>query len=86
MISRYKVTGHSMEPNFRNGDKLLVSSLFFNLKKNDVVVFRHGQRSYLKRINAVVKNRLLLTGDNKNHSGRFNIDRSQIKGKLLMKY
>jgi len=87
MIGLFRVKGHSMEPAFRNGDKLLVSSLLFKLKKDDVIVFKNGNRDYLKRIKAVFgKSGFLVTGDNKGNTGSWKIARKQIKGKLLMKY
>ena len=87
MLQRYEVKGHSMEPAFHNGDKLLLSSLFFNLREGDVVVFSCGSRDYLKRIKAVVgKNKFAVAGDNSSHSRSWNITRNQIKGKLLIKY
>lgn len=87
MIRRYIVKGHSMEPNFHDGDKLLFSSLFLKPKSGDVVVFSSGGRDYLKRIAAVTaKNNFTAVGDNKSHSSEHAITRKQIKGKFLMKY
>ena len=87
MIRRYIVKGHSMEPNFNDGDKLLLSSLFFKLKSGDAVVFGSGSRDYLKRIvAATAKNKFIAVGDNKGHSSKYAITRKQVKGKFLMKY
>lgn len=86
MLRRYVVKGHSMEPSFRDGDKVLVSSLFFTLRKDDVVVFSDGKRDCLKRIVATRGNNYVAAGDNKNHSRTYNVARSRIKGKFLMKY
>ena len=86
MIKRFKVAGHSMEPIFSHDDKILVKSFLFNLKIGDVVVFREGNKDYLKRITAASKNSFTLSGDNKNHSSTHTINRRQVKGKFLMKY
>ncbi len=87
MMHRYIVNGHSMEPSFYEGDRLLVSSLFFNLKEGDVVVFIGNGRDCIKRITASAgKNKFVVAGDNGSHSRSCTITRSQIKGKLLMKY
>lgn len=87
MIKRYIVKGHSMEPNFYEGDRLLISSLFFSLKKGDVVVFSDGSRDLVKRITAATeKNTYAAAGDNTGHSRVYSVTRRQVKGKLLMKY
>ncbi len=87
MIKRCIVKGHSMEPSFHEGDRLLISSLFFNLRKGDVVVFNSGGRDCIKRITAAAgKNKFVVEGDNSSHSSSYGITRGQIKGKLLMKY
>ncbi len=87
MIRRYAVEGHSMEPALHEGDRLLVSSLFFSLKKRDVVVFSEGSRDMIKRITAVTgKGTYAAAGDNAGHGRTHSITRRQIKGKLLMKY
>ncbi len=87
MIRRYIVKGHSMEPAFYEGDGLLVSSLFFSLKKGDVVVFDSNGRDCIKRITAVAgKDAYVAAGDNAEHSRSYGITRNQIKGKLLIKF
>ena len=86
MIKRFTVHGHSMEPNFYDGDKLLASSLFLNLKKNDVVIFSSGKHEYLKRIKKISENNYIVTGDNDGHTQSWKITRNQIKGKFLIKY
>lgn len=87
MIKRCIVKGHSMEPSLYEGDRLLISSLFFKLRKGDVVVFNSGGREYIKRITtAAGKNKFVVEGDNSSHSSSYSITRRQVKGKLLMKY
>ena len=86
MIKRYVVSGHSMEPSFYDGDKLLLSSLYLSLKPKDVVVFNDGKRNFLKRIKKIYGNNVVVRGDNRDHSSEWHINRNQIKGKLLMRY
>ncbi len=86
MIRRYIVKGHSMEPSFYEGDRLLVSSFFFKLDKGNVVVFSEGNRDLIKRIRTVTgKDAYVAAGDNTSHSRSYTITRRQVKGKLLMK-
>ena len=85
-LRRYVVSGHSMEPTFYDGDKLIASSFLFNLQKEDVVVFTDGGRDYVKRVKAVNGDKLVVAGDNSNHSKSWSIMRKQIKGKYLIKY
>ncbi|MBI2663949.1 S24/S26 family peptidase [Candidatus Woesearchaeota archaeon] len=85
MIKRYKVSGHSMEPNFFSGDNLIAASLFFRLKKGDVVIFGDGSKEYLKRVKGINGKKIEVAGDNETHSRIYSIERSQIKAKFLMK-
>ena len=47
------VVGSSMYPTLENGDKILVSNLFYTPKQGDIIVFRHGGKILVKRIVAV---------------------------------
>ena len=86
-IRRFRVQGHSMSPSFSNGDRILVNSFMYKLNPGDVIVFRNGRKDYLKRIKKIVgRNRFLAEGDNHAHTGSWQVSRSQIKGKYLMKY
>ncbi len=86
MLRRYLVKGHSMEPNFSEGDRLLLNSFFYSVKVGDVVVFSDGTRDYLKRVIKSNGGNYVVEGDNNGHSGQFTITREQVKGKFLMKY
>ena len=57
------VHGTSMEPTLRNGDKLLVSHLFYEPQRGDVVVFR--KESYDEN-KALVKRVIAVEGDTVN--------------------
>lgn len=86
MIKRYVIKGHSMEPAFRNGERVLLHSFLYRVKKGDVVVFRDGSRNYLKRVIRTLGEKLVVRGDNEGHTKTYTIARSQVKGKFLMKY
>lgn len=48
-----KVTGHSMEPTLRHGETLLLDTFYWKLgglRRNDIVVVRHGQEHWVKRL------------------------------------
>ena len=92
LLSRFKISGHSMSPTFSEGDNVLASSLpllFLKPKNGDVVVFKKYNRLYIKRIGEVKNNKYFLVGDNKKDSQdsrRFGLVlRNQIKGKVLFK-
>lgn len=92
LLSRFKISGHSMKPTFSEDDSVLVSSiplLFGKPKKGDVVVFEKYNRLYIKRIKKIEDEKYFLVGDNKKDSQdsrRFGfVNRNQIKGKIIMK-
>lgn len=96
-FSRFKVTGHSMQPLFNPGDKVIVNRLsyiFSSPKAGDIVAIRaEGQRGkiLLKKINKTLSNnKYLVVGSNKSDSydsDRFGpIQKNQILGKVLTKY
>ncbi|WP_353405721.1 S24/S26 family peptidase [Pseudoteredinibacter isoporae] len=41
MLRLYKVTGDSMAPRFQSGDYLLLSTVFFRLQNEDLLVYQH---------------------------------------------
>ena len=87
VIRRFRVQGHSMSPSFSHGDRILVNSFAYKLNAGDVIVFRNHGKDYLKRIRKVLgSKRFLAEGDNGSHTGSWQVSRSQIKGKYLMKY
>ncbi len=92
LLSRFKISGHSMAPTYSEGDNVLVSSLpliFARPKKRDVVVFEKFNRFYIKRIAKIEKGKYFLVGDNKKDSfdsRRFgSVKRNQIKAKVILK-
>lgn len=92
ILSRFKISGHSMSPKFSEDDSVLVSSIpfiFGKPKKGDVVIFEKYHRLYIKRIKKIDNEKYFLVGDNKKDSQdsrRFGyVMRKQIKGKVIFK-
>ncbi|MBQ1371689.1 MAG: signal peptidase I [Oscillospiraceae bacterium] len=48
-----RVDGTSMEPSLMDGRWLLTTTHTSNLQKNDIIVFQHEDKQYIKRIVAV---------------------------------
>ena len=72
-IFRFRVQGHSMEPDFSHGSHVFVSRLayvFVNPEIDEVVVVRHPKDGthMLKRIKEVSNNEYFVLGDNSDHS------------------
>lgn len=70
-LQKYKILGHSMEPIFKNGDKILVSGIWYLFKKpkiNDIVAFAYKDKVLIKRIISFENNNYYLKGDNKKDS------------------
>ena len=86
MLGRYEVKGNSMEPSFRDGDRVLVRSFLFSPKAGDAVVFRDRGTDLLKRISEVRDGKYFLCGENRSHSRRYVAAGSPIQGKVIMKY
>ena len=92
LLSRFTISGHSMQPTYKEKDEVLVSSipLFFGqLNIGDIVVFELSKKFYIKRVRKISKGKYFLVGDNKKDSRdsrKFgSIKRSQIKGKVIAK-
>ena len=93
LLSKLKISGHSMEPSFRNGDKVLASFipyLFKKLQINDVVVFQDNKNNiFIKRIKKIKDKKFFVAGDNKNDSldsrSLGYINKYQILGKIIAK-
>lgn len=92
ILSRFKISGHSMSPTFSEGDNLIASSipfLFVKPKKGDVVVFEKFNKIYLKRVKKIKDGKYFLVGDNKKDSQdsrRFgSVSFGQIRGKVIFK-
>jgi nickel-type superoxide dismutase maturation protease len=93
LLSKFKISGHSMTPTIKNGDTVLVSCIFYlfiNPKINDIVAFKDKNGQVLiKRIIGIQNNKYYLYGDNKQDSYDSRsfgfIMRSQILGKMFLR-
>lgn len=71
LLSRFIISGHSMEPTIHNGQTVLVSSmpyLFSKPKSGDIVAFKKEEKIFIKRIARIERQKYFITGDNKNDS------------------
>ncbi|MBI3984360.1 MAG: S26 family signal peptidase [Candidatus Levybacteria bacterium] len=92
-MAKYKITGHSMEPLLKNGDKIIATGLFYlfqSPKINDIVVFKDSKgKVFIKRIEKINKGKYFMLGENKKDSfdsRKFGeIVRNQILGKFIYK-
>lgn len=86
-LSVFKISGHSMMPTFSPNEKVLASSLpflFSGPKKNDIVIFKHGNKFLVKRVKSFSNGKYFLEGDNKNDNLRIPLlSRKQILGKVV---
>ncbi len=86
IFSRFKISGHSMEPKFKEGDRVIVWGKCM-LKKNDVIVFKQRGITYLKRILDITPAGFIVKGDNEGHSATLGpVQRSDVFGRVLLKY
>lgn len=94
LLSIFKVSGHSMQPSFKEGQKLIVSSIPYFLREpkvGDVIIIRDPSdgRLLLKRINEVrLRKQYLVAGDNPGDSRDSRtfgaIERKNILGKVIL--
>lgn len=88
ILAKFKVSGHSMIPKLKPGQQILVSSLpylFSKPKVGDIIAFKDGKKSIIKRIKNIKKNKYLVKGDNEGDSKNYGwIDRKEIVGKLVL--
>ncbi|MBS3053150.1 MAG: S26 family signal peptidase [Candidatus Aenigmarchaeota archaeon] len=81
-LSRYRVTGRSMEPNFFDGDYVIAFSYIFNKPKiGDVIVFKKGKMFLIKRIEKAGDIKIVVTGDNSKN--KFIVYKKDILGKVI---
>jgi hypothetical protein len=56
MLKFMKVRGHSLSPDYRDGDFVLVSTLPRTVRENDVIVFQNSvYGTLIKRVKRVLK-------------------------------
>jgi nickel-type superoxide dismutase maturation protease len=72
LLARFKIVGHSMEPQVKTGETVLVSSIpyWFKIPKiSDIVAFKDRTNKILiKRIIKIQNGKYFMQGDNKNDS------------------
>ncbi|HEX7456163.1 MAG TPA: signal peptidase I [Candidatus Nanoarchaeia archaeon] len=96
-VKRFILKGHSMEPTFREGDRVLINTfayLFSKPKPGDIIAFQlpsQRDKILLKRIEGVIgDNQYFIAGFNKvdsqdsRHFGP--IHHKQVLGKFLTSY
>ncbi len=94
LLSKLRVSGHSMEPVIKNNDIIFVSFvpyLFKNPQINDIVAFENKKGEILvKRITKIYNKRIFVEGDNKKDSldsRQFGlISKKEILGKVIYKF
>ncbi len=68
LLFRFTIRGHSMEPTFRHGSRVLASSIPYIIsppKVGDIVIVKKKTETlFVKRIQKVQKDRYFLIGDN----------------------
>ena len=76
-----------MLPKFRDGQVVVASGWFRNLRPHDVVIIRHDGKEKIKRVHQVRDNKLFVVGDNgpqSTDSRHFGwLDASCVLGKVL---
>jgi len=89
LLLRFKISGHSMIPTYKEGEELLVSSipyLFLQPKVGDVIVFKDQKHYVVKRIQEIKGEKFLVKGDNKEDSKEYGwIEKKKIIGKVILK-
>lgn len=89
LLSIFKIQGHSMEPNFHQGDVIVISNilyLFKNPQSGDVILFKDkdSKKQILKRITQIKGEKYIVKGDNIKDSKEFGeISREEILGKVI---
>lgn len=82
----YRVSGHSMEPNFKGGTIVVVSSLT-TLKTKDVLVFKKGDKKFIKRVKEKTSGGFLVVGDNQSDSLEVGeVLETEVLGKVVFKF
>lgn len=93
LLSKFKISGHSMDPYIKDEDKVLASGIFYLFKSpkiNDIVAIKHKESFLIKRISKINDNKFFVRGDNEKDSldsRKFGfISRQDILGKVFYKF
>ena len=93
LLAKFKIFGHSMEPQIKTGETVLVSGIpyWFKIPKiNDIVAFKDNNGKVLiKRIVKIQNGKYFMQGDNKHDSLDSRqlglISKNQIIGEFIYK-
>ncbi|HMS22308.1 MAG TPA: signal peptidase I [Candidatus Levybacteria bacterium] len=89
ILGIFKITGHSMEPTIKNGDSVLAVGMF-SIKKGDVIVFQNDSKYFVKRVAAIIGDKVKVLGDNPEDSfdsrNFGEIEKDVIIGKVIKKF
>lgn len=92
LFSKFKISGHSMEPFLKDGETVFVSIipyLFKESKINDIVVFKFSKKFLIKRIEKIENYKYFVRGDNEKDSLDSRkigfLKKNQILGKVIYK-
>ncbi len=92
LLSRFIITGHSMEPNLPDKSFAFVSSIpyFFSKPKvGDIIAFKKKGKIFIKRISKIDREKYFAKGDNNSDSLDSNklgwVLKKEILGKLIVK-
>lgn len=92
LLSKFRISGHSMIPTYYPHDEVLISSLpyiFSKPKVGEIIVFQKGKLALIKRIKKITKNGLIVEGDNRGDSLKSSemgvVLPKQVIGKVIVK-
>jgi signal peptidase I len=89
LLSRLKISGHSMQPTLQEGNFVFVSSvpfIFVNPQKEDIIVFKKKGKLIIKRIKEIKNDKYKVLGDNRKDSLDFGwVEKTDILGKVIYK-
>ena len=76
-----------MEPVLHTGDRVLTFNWVRRIMIGDVIVFKRGNKNYLKRVQKIRENLVYVSGDNRLQSAKMGpVEPEQIIGKVILKY
>ncbi len=84
-LSIYKIRDHSMEPNFRERDFVLVNRWAWKFSVGNVVIAKHKKENFLviKRIKKIAGKKVLLAGYAPQSVKPFWVNKKEIAGKVI---
>lgn len=71
LLSKFKISGHSMEPAIKNKQHVLISKIpyfFSEPSVKEIVAFKKNQKILIKRIVRKIGDKYFLAGDNSKDS------------------